>query len=220
MSTTKEKAIITNEQPLFSSVCVIPDAIDTEKCFDILAKTQIFPPQDAQVGGVGTIESEGKVAKDIRRSIVKFIQPNQHPESINVHNEIMGIVNNIMYHCNKAIYGFDITGINGIQYTEYHGEDEGFYEWHHDWNFGEPVVGMHRKLSLTIQLSDDSDYEGGEFKIGDPYVNKAFLNDNKDVLKKRGTGIVFPSFLAHKVSPVTKGVRKSLVVWFEGPKIR
>jgi PKHD-type hydroxylase len=73
----------------------------------------------------------------------------------------------------------------------------------------------HRKLSMTIQLSEPNEYEGGEFEI-DPEFGVL----DQAVIKQRGTVLVFPSFLRHRVAPVTSGIRRSLVCWAEGPKFR
>ena len=104
--------------------------------------------------------------------------------------------------------GFDAE----IQFTEYHATEGGKYDWHHDvdWNNeGE----TDRKLSLTVQLSDPSDYEGGDFEFAE-------VEQLPDFAKQQGTVMVFPSFYAHRVTPVTSGVRRSLVAWFSGPKWR
>ena len=70
-----------------------------------------------------------------------------------------------------------------------------------------------------MQLSDPSDYEGGDLMIARPYANK-WVEETAQSVKERGTIIVFPSFYTHKVTPVTKGVRRSLVAWVEGPPWR
>ena len=100
-----------------------------------------------------------------------------------------------------------------IQYTEYHGDESGHYNWHHDidWLRND---GLDRKLSVTVQLSNPDEYEGGKFSFGELEAPK------EEMLKKKGTVLVFPSYIQHKVEPVTKGVRKSLVSWFEGPQWR
>ena len=75
----------------------------------------------------------------------------------------------------------------------------------------------HRKLSMTIQLSDPDDYEGGDFVFN---VNQIGQSPDREQLRKKGTVLVFPSFIMHGVKPVTKGTRKSLVSWIEGPTWR
>lgn len=97
-----------------------------------------------------------------------------------------------------------------IQYTEYHASEGGKYDWHHDvdWNNNN---GTDRKLSLTVQLSDPNDYDGGNFEFAE-------VEQLPDSARQQGTVVVFPSYLAHRVMPVTRGVRRSLVAWFSGPK--
>ena len=83
------------------------------------------------------------------------------------------------------------------------------------------LVGKCRKLSVTINLSDEKDYDGGEltFDIGEHHEVGKKIITNKD-FKKQGTMVVFPSYMHHAVSPVTRGVRYSLVQWFLGRPIR
>jgi PKHD-type hydroxylase len=114
---------------------------------------------------------------------------------------------------NRTNFGFDITSMNEIQYTEYHAEAGGKYGWHHD-VFWENTMPFDRKLSIVVQLSDPKDYEGGEFEFfGMPSPN---TND----WKPRGSLLIFPSFFQHRVLPITRGTRISLVSWIEGPKWR
>jgi len=124
-------------------------------------------------------------------------------------------LNNIIYKLNDENYGFDLTGYEWIQYTEYHGEDSGKYDFHMDTVLGNSAPNFPtRKLSLTLLLSDsESDYEGGNFEF-----NMGQENNPLEVKMKKGSIIVFPSFMIHRVTPVTEGIRKSVVVWITGPK--
>jgi len=106
---------------------------------------------------------------------------------------------------NKKMWNFNLTHFKeDLQLGEYV-EGEGHYDWHMD-------VGENsstRKLSVSIQLSDPEEYEGGELTF--------LINRNPIVAPAtKGTVIVFPSFFMHKVSMVTKGTRKSLVIWVHG----
>jgi PKHD-type hydroxylase len=99
-----------------------------------------------------------------------------------------------------------------IQFTEYHSDDAGEYKWHED----APLVrsterASERKLSLCVQLTESSEYEGGAFELVNAKLNGAY-SDIGDV-------IVFPSFQSHRVTPVTRGIRRSLVLWFFGPPL-
>jgi PKHD-type hydroxylase len=107
---------------------------------------------------------------------------------------------------NKTIWNFDLKSIiDNIQYTEYEGNG-GHYDWHLDIG---PGSISHRKISITIQLSDPEEYVGGDLQImtGSEYTT---------VPRGKGTVVIFPSFLLHRVVPLTSGNRKSLVLWVGG----
>ena len=107
---------------------------------------------------------------------------------------------------NKEMWDFDINGMNEmIQYSEYYASENGHYDWHMD--LGGNVIN--RKISVTIQLSDPLDYEGGELQF---MTSKQITNSPK----AKGLTVMFPSFFMHRVTPVTKGIRKSLVIWITG----
>tara|TARA_R100001440_G_scaffold22864_1_gene37308 strand:+ start:3394 stop:4005 length:612 start_codon:yes stop_codon:yes gene_type:complete len=111
----------------------------------------------------------------------------------------------------NANWNFEISSCEPMQITKY--KKNGHYEFHQDGNgftrFDVPdnkiLHGKTRKLSMTIILNED--YEGGEFE---------FFDDKNLIKEKKGTIIVFPSYMVHKVRPVTKGIRYSLVAWFCG----
>ena len=108
-------------------------------------------------------------------------------------------------------WNFQVDAAEDMQITKYN--VGGHYDYHEDGNGitkiqapgNEFLHGKTRKLSMTIVLNDD--YEGGEFQ---------FFGHEEWIKEKSGTVIVFPSYKVHKVRPVTKGVRYSLVVWFLG----
>ena len=109
---------------------------------------------------------------------------------------------------NKKTFHVDVINQSEIQFTEYRSVEGGKYDWHHDvnWNAQE---GLDRKLSISIQLSDKTDYEGGDFEFEEIKSSMDF--------KAIGTIIIFPSYLRHRVTKVTSGTRRSLVAWFYGP---
>lgn len=98
-----------------------------------------------------------------------------------------------------------------IQYTEYDAKYKGHYSMHHDIDF-QRNDGIDRKVSITVQLSDPSEYEGGDFVFDLPE------SPDPKLTKQKGTILVFPSYHMHAVMPITKGLRKSLVAWFYGPQ--
>ena len=118
----------------------------------------------------------------------------------------------------NAGWNFNWDWSESCQFTKYNPGQ--YYDWHSDsWEevYKEkgPAQGKIRKLSVTVSLSDEKDYSGGElefdFRSNDPHKkrNTAIC---KDILPK-GSIIVFPSFVWHRVRPVKKGVRYSLVLW-------
>ena len=124
----------------------------------------------------------------------------------------------------EAGWNFDWDRSESCQFTKY--KLNQYYDWHCDswdktYDRGDPNHPEHgkiRKLSMTCQLTDGSEYEGGElefdFRNYDPHMREEakHLRQAKEILPK-GSIIVFPSFVWHRVKPVTKGVRYSLVVW-------
>lgn len=111
---------------------------------------------------------------------------------------------------NNAIWKFELNSIiDNIQYTEYEGNG-GHYDWHLDIG---PGKISHRKISIVIQLSDESDYVGGDLEL---------MTGSEHVTVPRGKGnvVIFPSFLLHRVVPLTSGNRKSLVLWVGGGQYR
>lgn len=114
-------------------------------------------------------------------------------------------------HLNAEFYKFDLFGLaESFQYTVYDGVEGSHYNWHVDLG-GEDVEP--RKISLSLQLTDPSRYEGCNLVLeaGDG----AYLAE-----KARGTLIAFPSYVLHRVTPIESGIRKSLVIWVAGPEFR
>jgi len=112
---------------------------------------------------------------------------------------------------NAQFYRYDLFGlVESFQYTVYEGAEGGHYGWHVD--VGEKNYEP-RKISLSLQLSDPSGYEGGDLILsaGEGEVRAE---------RARGTLIAFPSYVLHRVVPVTSGTRKSLVIWVSGPEFR
>ena len=110
---------------------------------------------------------------------------------------------------NDEMFHFDIHNMpENIQYTEYYGTNKGHYDWHMD--IGTEGFMKFRKISITVQLSDSDEYEGGDLQIWpggqNPYTAP----------RGKGNVVIFPSYLMHRVTPVTSGTRKSFVLWLGG----
>ena len=163
-----------------------------------------FPVSEAGLGFDGSTQNN-----EHRSSEIRWINPND--------NNSKFIVDTLWYYgreANKNAFGFDIDYLPDIQYTKYTAEENGKYDWHCDTFWANPST-YDRKLSIVIQLSDSSDYEGGDFEIDPQYQQLP-----ADTIRDKGTVIVIPSFINHRVTPVTSGTRRSLVSWIQGPKFR
>lgn len=142
---------------------------------------------------------------EIRKSRLKWIN-NSHTDAKWLYSKVLDLVKI----ANSNLWNFDlISSPESIQYTEYH-DGGGHYGYHVDIG---PGSASHRKVSLVVQLSDPSEYEGGEFEI------LRGMNPEK-LPNNQGAVLLFPSYLLHRVTPVTKGVRRSLVLWVGGSAFR
>jgi len=150
-------------------------------------------PDTSQPGADDTEDSA------IRKSVVKWLPIN--PDTRWIYNKLEGAIIRL----NQA-YGFSLNGFELLQVSRY--SDGGHYTWHIDTG-GE--AESTRKLSLSVQLSDDSEYQGGDLE---------FMGVRSSTARDIGTLIAFPSFLTHRVTPVTEGTRYSIVGWIHGPPFR
>ena len=129
----------------------------------------------------------------------------------------------LMKNANAELWGWNISDIESLQYTRY-GENQ-FYGWHADarpepYPDGKRWGGLVRKLSITVGLSSETDFEGGDFAIEQTGPVPTLPERRIEVIeavRHKGTAIIFPSHLHHEVRAITSGVRRSLVGWFLGP---
>jgi len=167
-----------------------------EECEQIIAYGKKQELHDAQIGGGNDT--------DIRKSKIAFIPP--APEIHGVYEKLTDAI----FLLNDRIWDFDLFSFGEhLQFTEYNAPG-GKYESHTDVIPGGPI----RKLSVIVQLTDGTEYEGGDIE--------AFSCIERPMILPRGQGTVlaFPSFLLHRVTPVTKGTRHSLVGWINGKPFR
>jgi PKHD-type hydroxylase len=193
-------------------------AIPPKLCDDIIKYGLSQAETMARTGGCDNRELTKKEIKDIKRkrnSDVVWLNDRW------IYKEIQPYVDQ----ANKnAGWNFEWDWSESCQFTKY--KLNQYYDWHCDsWDepydrkdANNPEHGKIRKLSMTCQLTDGSEYEGGElefdFRNYDPHMREEakHLRQAKEILPK-GSIIVFPSFVWHRVKPVTKGVRYSLVMW-------
>jgi len=182
--------IIQTTTPLFT-----PD-----QCRQIIEAGRRRPPQQAQVGmgkpGGGTDTKK-------RVTTISWLP---FKEMEHMYRDL----NNFIQKANLNHFGFDDIQITEhAQFTEY--PEGGFYDWHMDCDVNmeqEPPV---RKISMTLLLNDPSEFEGGDLELMTP---------GRFAELKQGHAICFASFLNHRVNPVKRGIRQSLVVWFGGKPFR
>lgn len=162
---------------------------------------------DSQGTELGTtFAAEDESVKKDRDSNVKFHYPSEDT------SWIFHRLNDTIYRANQQFYNYNLNGYEYFQYTTY--DKDGRYDWHSDTAYGINERDndiQPRKLSLSLLLNDD--FEGGEFQI-----NTGKESEASTVQLKKGQIVLFPSFMIHRVKPITQGTRKSLVVWTLGPK--
>ena len=160
----------------------------------------------ALVGGVQSDESPGVLNENLRRTGIYFID---YRESS--FQNLFHTINSYSQNANNSNFGFSLTYTEPLQYGVYKADSEDMYDWHCDQGAHRDKNNNVRKLSFSLLLSEPGvDFEGGEFEVmegADPY----------DAKLEKGTLVYFPSFLMHRVKPVTKGIRRSLVGWINGP---
>jgi predicted 2-oxoglutarate/Fe(II)-dependent dioxygenase YbiX len=146
----------------------------------------------------------GNTNRDIRRSEVVFLGLEDKYQWL--YDRLWSAAQE----CNRLFFCVDIAGVEAnVQLARYDDSSRGFYDWHTDF----AGVRPHRKLSISIQLSSPEDYDGGDLEL--MYGTEAQRLD-----KTRGSFLVFPSFMLHRVTPVTRGARWSLVAWVLGTRWR
>ena len=169
-----------------------------EQCNKIIQAGRAEPRNDASVGNEKGTKG-GHVDTNTRTSHISWIP---FSKMADMYKDI----DKIMQATNRNHFGFDGMTINEMaQYTEY--PEGGFYEWHVDNDVNmqhEPPV---RKISMTLLLSPESEFEGGDLEL---------MAEGKVAKIKQGHAVFFASFIRHRVKPVTRGRRQSLVMWFGG----
>jgi PKHD-type hydroxylase len=180
---------------------VWPSALTAVECDSIIERAALYNDQSATVGFSSATRSD----ESYRSSTIRWLDVGTESDLV---DRLMHFVNS----SNRTNFGVEIVAPYDLQFTEYHGARKGKYDWHQDvWL--ESTRAYDRKLSIVVQLSEPGDYEGGAFEFfGLQHPGATFA--------PRGSLLIFPSFLQHRVLPVTGGIRRSLVSWVEGPRWR
>ena len=180
----------------------IPDALSQRQ---VALLNQVADEMDLRPSFIRT-ESGKRIQNPKQRVSEIGWLPNEQPH-LWVYRKL-GELTNI---ANTATWNFSLTGMTErVQLTQYDADNSGHFDWHIDLGAG---ALSKRKISMSILLSDPDDYDGGDLE---------FFTGKKNHLagRNQGTAILFPSYLPHRVTPVTRGVRRSMIMWVSGPPFR
>ena len=186
------------------------------KSYVVETTTPIFSPKQCQMvidKGMSLKSEEAKVGMgqkpgggndpEKRITTISWIPFKDMPE-------MYRDIEKTMLQANNNHFGFEGMQITELgQFTHYH--TGGFYDWHMDNDVAGKYQPPVRKISMTLLLSDPSTFEGGELEI---------MSKGRTAKLKQGQALFFASWLQHRVKPVTKGERYSLVMWFGGPSFK
>lgn len=176
----------------------IENVFTSEECNKIIETCKQFQLKQ------GTIYDETFQTEkpEYRKSNVVFVHP--YADTAWIYQRLTDAVKHV-----NQYFNFELTMFaENLQFTEYVAPS-GNYDWHIDKTYNSTI----RKLSIIVQLTEETEYEGGDFQVS--------LSRDPDILKrKQGTMLAIPSYVLHKVTPVTRGTRYSLVAWITGPQFK
>jgi PKHD-type hydroxylase len=177
----------------------LAQALSAQDCDRLMAQVAAHPLRDA-----GLVK--GTTAHQIRRADIAWLD--DLPQCSWAMDQMIGHV----AAANRDHFGFALSEFGeSAQVARYGAEREGHFDWHSDIGVGQWAA--QRKLTIVVQLSDPGDYDGGALELrGDSSITAA--------PRERGLATIFPSFMLHRVTPVTKGIRWSLTLWAHGPAFR
>jgi len=184
--------IVKTNEPIFSP----------GQCKMVIEAGREEPKNNAEVGAENGI-GKGVLDTNTRTSHISWIPFNKMPDMYKQ-------LEHLMKQTNGNHFGFDGMQITEMaQYTEY--PTGGFYDWHVDNHVNCKEQPPIRKISMTILLSPENEFEGGDLEL---------VKEGQSIKLKQGQAMFFASFIRHRVAPVTRGNRKSLVMWFGGPPFK
>lgn len=177
----------------------LPAALSPDDCTSVIALARDVQLRDAGLVG-------GETRHGIRRADIAWLD--DLPQGGWVMDRLVGLV----ARANREGYGFDLTDFaESAQIARYGAERQGHFDWHSD--IGKGPLAARRKLTVVVQLSDPAEYDGGLLELRPDSAVHAAPN-------QQGTAVIFPSFVLHRVTPVTVGTRWSLTLWAHGPAFR
>lgn len=185
--------------------CYFRERFSPEWCQGVIDVVNTRSPRDASIGVDGVTKDD-----NMRRSKIWFV---------NKGDSKLGFLFDELWKmaiwANDEWFKIHILKLDYIQIAEYDESVQGEYKQHHDIFYMNNDPEYHRKLSCVIQLTDPSEYDGGDLT----FYHLAQYPDAAE-MRTRGTAIFFPSYNLHAALPVTRGRRYSIAAWFDGPKWR
>ena len=183
-------------------VATAEPVLTPKQCDELIKIGQSEPKINATIGTTDLDER-------YRKSIISWIPFAKALPIYQVLRQWMEVTNN-------NYFGFDTVQLSEQgQYAEY--LEGGFYNWHMDSNIRMAAMPPVRKISMTLLLNDPKDYEGGDLEI---FSGDSLDSTMNKIKLQKGYAVFFASFLLHRVMPVIKGNRKSLVMWFSGTPLK
>ena len=193
-------------------------AIPPRICDDIIKYGLRHPDNVATVGGLGQDRDLKK--QPLNKKEIKNLKKKRDSNIVWMNDRwIYKEIQPYIKEANRrANWNFNWDWSESCQFTKY--KPGQYYGWHCDswegvYTQKGPAKGKIRKLSVTVSLSDEKDYSGGELEFDFRQQSPDKRNQTKECkeILSKGSLVVFPSFVWHRVKPVKKGVRYSLVVW-------
>jgi PKHD-type hydroxylase len=159
-----------------------------------------LPLEEAQLTGSGQAS--------IRSTRVAWLHRNAETQDLYLRMEA------VVLRLNAELFHFELSGLTTMQYALYRQDEAGYFDWHNDYGRYRGDPGQEpRKITLSLQLSDGAAYQGCDLEVR--------ASHPVDVApRERGTLMAFRANALHRVTPITRGARKSLVVWAAGPEFR
>ena len=187
-------------------VATAEPVLTPKQCNELISIGQNEPKINATIG---TTDKITKLDERYRKSIISWIP---FAKALPIYQ----VIKNWMEVTNTNYFDFDTVQLSEqAQYAEY--SKGGFYNWHMDSNTEMAAMPTVRKISMTLLLNDPKNFEGGDIEI---FCGETLDSEKNKFKMKQGYAIFFASFLLHRVMPVIKGNRKSLVMWFGGSPLR
>jgi len=162
-------------------------------------------------GRTGIVEHGNTVSEGTNNRDIAYLHPSE--QTIGLYSFLEEFVNK----ANEQTYHFNLSYVTDPIHYVIYPENGGHLTWHMD--IGSGQVNL-RKLAMTVQLSDPDEYEGGDFQVwmgGEPDEDS---NSIVTLSREKGDILIFPTYLMHRVTPITRGKRKALVFWTGGEPFR